>query len=394
MKNFIGIDNSSVDHKIRIINEDGKQSASFTIANSYDGFEELDRRLRVFPDVSIGFELPHGPIVDYLQSKQYHLYSVNPLKIKRFKESQKVSGNKSDDIDACAIAEYLRRYSMHTREMVLNSSSLERLKTLSIIHTRLTHDRARHINKLRFAVRQYFPLHDILFSNFGCKIQLKMLLAYPNFCTLGSASDEEINAFLKRHQYRRQGYINKAIEKIRSHRQLISPDVEYAYQFETVCLCKMIMVLYEDMDRIEKEMKMIVDAHRLGKCFKSLPGAGDILGGKLLALFGDDKDRFDNDNAAQCLFGTAPRNYQSGTYHKVIMRKACNKSGRAVLYDFAFSSIKVSKWARLYYDNQRSKGKTHSVAVRALSNKWVRIIYRLWKDEILYQEDKIFQPAA
>ena len=76
------------------------------------------------------------------------------------------------------------------------------------------------------------------------------------------------------------------------------------------------------------------------------------------------------------------------------MRKACNKSARAVLYKFAFSTLQFSKWAREYYDNQRAKGKTHSVAVRALSNKWVKIIYKIWKNEIFYDESKKNSSAA
>lgn len=76
------------------------------------------------------------------------------------------------------------------------------------------------------------------------------------------------------------------------------------------------------------------------------------------------------------------------------MRKACNKSARAILYQFAFTSLRYSTWARKYYDQQKEKGKTHSVAVRALSNKWVKIIFKLWKDEIFYDETKKITPAA
>jgi transposase len=394
MRYFIGIDNSSLDHKVRSIDENGNQNFSFTVANTLDGFEQLDSKLGGLSDIRIGFELPHGPLVDYLHSKQYHIYSLNPLKIKRFKESLKVSGNKSDDIDASAIAEYLRRNSSFAKEMVYNSSAIERLKTLSIIHTRLTHDHARHVNKLRFTVRQYYPLQDNLFSDFGCITQLKMILKYQSFMSLQSASDEDIIKFLKNHNYRRHDYTNRLLNKIRNHHQLISPDVEYAYQFEADFLCKIILVLDSNRKRIEKEMQKITDEHPLGGYFRSLPGAGKILACKLLALFGDNKDRFVDYNSAQCLFGTAPRNYQSGFYHKVSMRKACNKAGRAVLFEFAFSSLKYSKWARKYYDDQRSKGKTHSVAVRALSNKWVKIIFAIWKNETDYQESKIFLSVA
>jgi len=80
------------------------------------------------------------------------------LKIKRFKESTKVSGSKNDAIDAHAIADYVLTNTHCTKELRSNSSAIERLTMLSMIHTRLTHDRARHGNKLHYGVSQYFPL--------------------------------------------------------------------------------------------------------------------------------------------------------------------------------------------------------------------------------------------
>ena len=99
MEHYIGIDNSSLDHKVRVIDEDGNQNLSFSIANTLEGFEELNKKLSGIKNIKIGFELPHGPLVDYLHAHKYNLYSLNPLKIKRYKESIKVSGNKNDDID-------------------------------------------------------------------------------------------------------------------------------------------------------------------------------------------------------------------------------------------------------------------------------------------------------
>ncbi|MBN1501719.1 MAG: IS110 family transposase, partial [Spirochaetes bacterium] len=72
--------------------------------------------------------------------------------------------------------------------------------------------------------------------------------------------------------------------------------------------------------------------------------------------------------------------------HKVLMRKSCDKNAKSLLYKFAFSTLRYSAWAREYYDKQRSKGKLHSVAIRALSNKWVKIIFKIWKDEIFYED--------
>ncbi len=248
MNYFIGIDNSSLDHKVRVIDQNGKLKSSFTVENSLNGFEGLKKKLEGISDIKIGFELPHGPLVDFLHEKGYHIYSLNPLKIKRYKESIKVSGNKNDDIDDLAIAEYLQANSTNINELNYNSSEIERSKNFSIIHSRLTQDRARHLNKLHFAVRQYFPLQDTLFTEFGCTVQLDLIRKYPTFSNLRAA--------------------------------------------------------------------------------------------------------------------------------------------------FAFASLQYSTLARTYYDNQRLKGKTHSVAVRALSNKWVKVIYKIWKDEIFFEESKLFLSAA
>jgi hypothetical protein len=40
------------------------------------------------------------------------------------------------------------------------------------------------------------------------------------------------------------------------------------------------------------------------------------------------------------------------------------------------------------YQNQREKGKSHQLIIRALAFKWIRIIYRCRKTKTLYDEAK------
>jgi transposase len=394
MNHFIGIDIATKNHYVNVIDEECNQKSSFIITNNYEGFEKLNEKLNYFPNIKIGFEQPHGPLIDYLHFKNYDLYSLNPLKIKRYKETIKVSGNKNDNIDALAIANYLKNNSTHIRELLYCSSEIEKLKNLSMIHNKLTEEHSRYLNKLHFSVSQYFPLQNSLFTHFGCSVQCKLLLKYPTFFKLKAASTYELKQFLKDNKYRKNKDIDKILNKIQSYNQLISPDVEYASCFDSETIFQILLIIKDKLKTIEKEMNTITDSHYLGKYFKSLPGAGDLLSCKMLALFGDNKNRFHNFNAVQCLYGTAPKNYQSGNYHKVIMRKACDKYARATLYKFAFASLRFSKWAREYYDNQRKKGKSNSVALRALSNKWVKIIFKIWKDEIFYDENIKISSAA
>jgi hypothetical protein len=49
-------------------------------------------------------------------------------------------------------------------------------------------------------------------------------------------------------------------------------------------------------------------------------------------------------------------------------------------------STKKSSWARSFYNQQRDRNKSHHAAVRALSFKWIRIVFRCWKDSVPYDE--------
>jgi len=394
MTYYIGIDNSSLDHKVHILNSEGNFHSKFIIENSLNGFNRLHEVIRAFDEFMIGFETPHGPLAEYLRYKHLSVYSLNPLKIKRFKETVTISGNKNDNIDAAAIAEYLRKNSTQCRPLLYNSSEVEKLKMLCVIHRRMTEENSRYKNKLHFSLRQYFSLHESLFTDFGCTVQLKMLIKYPTFTDLRKADGDELKEFLKSHRYCLPKYINKIVDKVRLYDQVISPEVEYTCSIEVKMLCAILLEIRQKVNEVEREMKDILDRHHLGRVFRSIPGAGTIISANLLSLFGDNAERFDNASQVQCLFGTAPRNYQSGNYHKVLMRKACNKYARCIFYIFAFASLNYNPWARAYYDDQRAKGKTHSVALRALSNKWVKVIFRLWKDEIIYREDKKIAVAA
>ena len=57
----------------------------------------------------------------------------------------------------------------------------------------------------------------------------------------------------------------------------------------------------------------------------------------------------------------------------------------------AGESIKHWFWARAYYESQRAKGKSHQAAVRALADKWIRIIYQCWQRRTPYNEVKYLE---
>ena len=89
--------------------------------------------------------------------------------------------------------------------------------------------------------------------------------------------------------------------------------------------------------------------------------------------------------------GVAPVVERSGGRMWTHWRWRCPRFLRQTLVEFANQSIRRSAWAGAFYDDQRARGKDHQAAVRALAYKWVRVLYRCWRDGVPYDEGKYIE---
>jgi transposase len=128
--------------------------------------------------------------------------------------------------------------------------------------------------------------------------------------------------------------------------------------------------------------------------FDSLPGAGAVMAPRLLAAFGSQRERYSSAGEVQTYTGIAPVMEKSGKKKWVHFRWACPKFLRQSFHEWAGHSIAQSVWARSYYQQLRNRGKGHHAAVRALAFKWIRILFRCWKDRVAYDEDKYITALA
>ncbi len=112
------------------------------------------------------------------------------------------------------------------------------------------------------------------------------------------------------------------------------------------------------------------------------------MGPRMLAALGDNRDRFNSAEEIQNYAGIAPVTERSGQKSWVHWRWQCAKFVRQTFVEWTAKTVNSSYWARLYYQGQREKGKSHQSAIRALAFKWIRIIYRCWKTRTRYDEAK------
>ena len=144
----------------------------------------------------------------------------------------------------------------------------------------------------------------------------------------------------------------------------------------------------EGIADLDEKIEEAAAAHPDFFIFESLPGAGAVMAPRLLAAFGSQRERYGSAGEVQAYSGIAPVIERSGKRKWVHCRIACPKFLRQSFHEWAGHSIAHSVWARSYYQQLRSRGKGHHAAVRALAFKWIRILFRCWKDRVAYDEDK------
>jgi transposase IS116/IS110/IS902 family protein len=177
----------------------------------------------------------------------------------------------------------------------------------------------------------------------------------------------------------------KIFEELHRPQLVANPVIVRAKQRLMLSLVKQLLIVIEEIATYDEAIRPLFLTHPDQEIWSSLPRAGKRLAPRLLAEWGDDRSRYADGSSVQMVAGTAPVPYESGNYAKAHKRFACVKPLRNALHQFAWQSTRQEAWALEYYRRKRAQGKTHSMALRALANVWVRIIYRLWLNKTCYQ---------
>jgi transposase len=229
----------------------------------------------------------------------------------------------------------------------------------------------------------YYPVALSLFSKLHQRSTLRFLQAYPTPQAAQAASVEQLTAVLKQASHHQADKIGRKVFEVLHQPQLVADPITTRTKARLMlALVSQLLPLLEQIAAYDEELAPLFLKHAASPVFASLPGAGQRIAPRLLAEWGDDRARYASGRSVQALAGTAPVPYESGTFRTAHRRSACLKPLRNALYQFAWQSTLSEPWAKDYYRRKRAQGKSHSVAVRALSNTWVRIVRHVGAYEI------------
>ena len=390
---FIGIDWSEKHHDICILNEQGAVLAKGRVAEGIEGIARLHGIVAehaIEPeDAVIGIETDRGLLVGALVTAGYEVFAINPLSVDRYRDRHSTSGAKSDPGDAKLLADIVRTDRHNHRPIAGDTELSEAIKLLARAHQSFIWERQRHVNRLRSALREFYPQALEAFGTELASADAVAVLSIAPVPELGRRlSRSQIASALRRGG--RQRNIEARAERIQGalrSQQLQAPEtVTRAYGSILSSLVSLIASLNKQLTALEQELKEAFEDHPDAKILRSLPGLGTVLGARVLAEFGDDRTRYVDARARKNYAGTSPITKSSGKRRVVLARFARNEHLFDACFLWAFSSLTKSKGARIYYDLLRQRGKTHSQALRALANRLVGILHGCLQSRQLYDE--------
>jgi transposase len=384
---YVGLDWADTHHDVDVVDEAGKRVGARRFAHSHDGLNELKQfvlSIAAQPEnLACIVETNHGLLITFLLEAGIPVYPVNP---KTANQLRKSAGAKTDQIDAHLLAKIGRLDLAELRRLEPDNPIVQELKTLTRDQDTLIQTQTRLVNQLTACLKEYYPAALHLFAKLQQRSALVFLQTYATPQAAQAASVEEITATLRKGKHTSLTRVApKIVEELHRPQLVASEVIVRAKSRLMLSLVKQLLVVIEDIATYDKEIRTLFLTHKDQEMWRSLPRAGSRLAPRLLAEWGDNRARYADASSVQSLAGTAPVPFQSGNYAKAHKRFACLKPLRNALHQFAWQSTLQEGWARDYYQRKRAEGKTHSMAVRALANVWVRIIYRMWVNKTAYQ---------
>ncbi len=386
---YVGIDWADTHHDALVIDEKGRQVGSLRIDHSPQGMSKLttflEQIISTAPKEQMAciIETTHGLLIAHLLEAGWPVYPVNPRTVDRRRSA---SGAKTDTIDAYLLAKTGRADFADLHRLTPDSEKVAELKLLTRDQDALIQTQTRLVNQLTACLKAYYPVALELFIKLQQHTTLVFLQTYPTPQAAKSASTDQITHVLKQ-----AGHPNplavapKIVERLQSPHLQADAVITRTKSRLMVALVGQLLPLIVQIAQYDKEIDTLFLTHEDHAIFKSLPRAGQRLAARLLAEIGDDRKRYQDASSLQALGGTSPVLYQSGMYSKAHRRLGCIKPLRNALQQFAWQTTQSEAWARAYYQRKRAEGKSHTVAVRALANVWVRIIFAMWFHHRCYE---------
>jgi len=341
--------------------------------------------------VAVAIEQSRGAVIAML-TKYAHvtIYPIHPTTLACYREGFYPSGAKSDPGDTRLQLELLMKHRDRLSALRPDTVETRTLQFLTEQRRKRVDDKTGFCNELTGWLKQIFPQVLKWFFDVGSPGLEAFLKTWPTLAAVRRARPATLRAFFEKNTRcdekeieDRLAEIKCAVEATTDQALLQAGELAAAYLLGLIAGLRKTIA---DLDRVIRETAA---KHPDFHIVKSFPGAGTAMAPRLLAALGTQRDRFGSASDLQCYAGIAPVIASSGQQRWVHWRWACSKFVRQTFQEWAEHSMKKCDWAREFYKKQRDRGKAHYAAIRSLAFKWLRVLYRCWKERVPYDEARL-----
>ncbi len=387
---FIGIDWADAKHDICLQAAGDERRECSRISHKVDEIEDWAQSLyrRFGGPIAVALELSKGPVVYALQKYDFFvLFPVNPSTLAKYREAFTPSRAKDDPSDAELALDLLLRHPDRFKPLAPQSVAMRALATLVEQRRGLVNDRVRITNRLRNALKQYYPQALEWFDRIDTPLFCDFIERWPTLVQIKRARRTTLETFFHEHNMRFAHVLQARLKSIKAASPLtLDEAVITPHRLQALVLVGLLRATLAAIRRFDEEIAELAPKHPDYGLFSVLPGAGPSLAPRLLVAFGEQRERFNSAAEVQQYSGIAPVTERSGKKHWVHWRWQCPTFLRQTFVEWAAQTINKSYWAGAYYRQQRGKGCSYQAAVRALAFKWIRILFRCWQTRTPYDE--------
>ncbi len=413
---LVGIDWASEEHQVHVTDAAGIKLGARRFPHDGAGLAAMAEWIIEItgarPEkVHVAIETPHGPVVESLMERGFHLHAINPKQLDRFRDRFSPAGAKDDSRDAEVLASALRTDPQCLRPLDPVDPTVIELREWSRIADELTQERVRLANRVREQLWRYYPQMIELAEDLAADWVLELWKLAPTPAAARRVREQTIAGLLKRHRIRRTTAPDLRA-RLRVPAITVAPGTTEAASAHIQSLSRRLIVINRELRTARAKLDRLVEqlaAPAVNKSegrkpgqqpeqrdvaiLASSPGAGRITIATLLAEAWDALQRRDY-HALRCLCGVAPVTRQSGKSKIVVRRLAVSHRLQNAAYLWAFAALQYDPISRAKSDSLRQRGHGHARALRSVADRLLAMLCAMLRTQTPFDPSRHAKTAA
>ena len=390
----IGLDRSDQKADLCLIDTRTGQRRAEIIATAPEALWEWLLELRQQqPQARVGLclEQPAVHLIAFLESYDWiTLHPINPITLQKYREAFVTSRAKDDAKDADYLADLLLTHHAKLKPWAPEDSATRAVQQLVFHRRAVVDERTALSNRLIALLKSYFPQAlELCGQDLWRPLATAFLLKWPSLQAVQKAKPATVKQFYYLHGSRSAKLMEQRLALIEKAVPVTDETaVIESFILRVQLVCRQLQLTQKAIAQFDRQIAAAYDAHPDRMIFASLPGAGPVLGPRLLASMG----RNANGSARRRIYNTTRASPRSPSAAAAVVTSTGVTSVRSSTGRVSMSMPRRAfcgaAGRRRIICNNGPRAVPTTRRCGRLAFKWQRIIWRCWQDRQPYEEQK------